>query len=350
MNSWITTVSQILDQGSPLVMATVVSHDGSTPRGTGTRMILGPDQSVSGTVGGGRIEATTLQTAYDIIGSRKWIIQSFDLTSEIADQMDMICGGRMEILIESMTPDEGTSRFFKEAIQILNSRRKGVMVSELPGVSTDISQINRMIFQENGETIGQIPMSPALMAEMNEMAGTLRMPVLKTDGNMRFLVEPARSGDTVYILGAGHVGLQTAILAQMTGFRTVVLDDRIEFANRDRFPDADEVRVLDSFTHAFHEHEILEDAYIVILTRGHLHDKTVLSQALKTPAGYIGMIGSRKKRDTLYRALECEGFSGRDFERVFSPVGLSIGARTPEEIAVSIVAELIQVRALKQNS
>ena len=151
---------------------------------------------------------------------------------------------------------------------------------------------------------------------------------------------------TVYLFGAGHVSLQTAILAKRVGFETVVLDDRMEFANRCRFSDADDVRVLASFEQAFEGLEIHADSYLVILTRGHLHDKTVLQQALKTPAGYIGMIGSRKKRDAVYRALEKEGFSSADFEKVHCPIGLSIGAQSPEEIAVSIVAEMIHARSL----
>ncbi|MFZ3046285.1 MAG: XdhC family protein, partial [Desulfatirhabdiaceae bacterium] len=137
---------------------------------------------------------------------------------------------------------------------------------------------------------------------------------------------------------------ETAILSKMIGFETVVLDDRPEFANRERFPEADEIRILSSFDCALDGLVIDGKGYIVILTRGHLHDKTVLGLALRKPARYIGMIGSRKKRDAIYRALEREGFSNDDLARVHSPIGLSIGAQTPAEIAVSIAAELIRVR------
>jgi len=131
----------------------------------------------------------------------------------------------------------------------------------------------------------------------------------------------------------------------MVEFRTVVLDDRAEFANRKRFAETDEVIVLENFDNAFGGVVIDPDAYIVIVTRGHSHDKTVLAQALKTDAGYIGMIGSRTKRDTIYRALKQEGFTQTDIDRVHSPIGMDIGAETPEEIAISIVAELVRVRA-----
>ena len=129
------------------------------------------------------------------------------------------------------------------------------------------------------------------------------------------------------------------------GFKTVVLDDRPAFANREVFDSADRIILLDTFEHALQAVELDSQSYVVIVTRGHVHDKTVLAQALRTPAGYIGMIGSRRKRDTIYQALRDEGFTAQDVGRVYSPIGLGIGGETPEEIAVSIVAEMIKVRA-----
>jgi xanthine dehydrogenase accessory factor len=134
-------------------------------------------------------------------------------------------------------------------------------------------------------------------------------------------------------------------MAAMVGFGVSVADDRGEYANRERFNDATEIRVLENFGNAFSGVAIGREDLIVILTRGHLHDKTVLAQALNTDAGYIGMIGSRKKRNAIYGALLKDGFSQADLDRVHSPIGLSIGAETPEEIAVSIVAEMIRHRA-----
>jgi len=131
----------------------------------------------------------------------------------------------------------------------------------------------------------------------------------------------------------------------MVDFKTVVLDDREEFARKERFPAVDGIIVLASFEQAFTNLDIDKDSYIVIVTRGHAHDKTVLAQALNTGAGYIGMIGSKSKRNAIYKALKEEGFTDKDIARVFSPIGLEILAETPEEIAVSITAELIKVRA-----
>jgi xanthine dehydrogenase accessory factor len=161
----------------------------------------------------------------------------------------------------------------------------------------------------------------------------------------RFFIDPIFIPGTVFLFGAGHVSQQVAEVATLVKLRTVVLDDREEFANPKRFPKADQIIMLFSFDQAFANLEIDSDSYVVIVTRGHLHDKTVLEQALRTKAGYIGMIGSKRKRDMLYQTLLNEGYTQEDIDRVYCPIGLNIGGETPEEIAVSIVAELIKVRS-----
>jgi xanthine dehydrogenase accessory factor len=138
-------------------------------------------------------------------------------------------------------------------------------------------------------------------------------------------------------------------MAALAGFRVVVIDDRAEFANAERFPDADEVCIIADFSRALDGLAIDADSYIVIVTRGHAFDRVVLEAALKTDAGYIGMISSRRKRDAIYAALTAEGISIEALARIHSPIGLPIGGETPEEIAVSIVAELISERYKKKT-
>ncbi len=156
-------------------------------------------------------------------------------------------------------------------------------------------------------------------------------------------VESLVSPGVVYLIGAGHVALATAHLASFAGFDVVVMDDRSEYANQDRFPAAQKVLVLPSFDGCLRD--LSSNDYVVIVTRGHIYDRDVLAQALRTKAGYIGMIGSRKKRNVIYDSLREDGFSDLDLKRVHSPIGLSIGAETPNEIALSIVAELVKARS-----
>ena len=158
-------------------------------------------------------------------------------------------------------------------------------------------------------------------------------------------LEWIRPRGTAFIFGAGHVGICVAHLASYVDFRVVVVDDRAEFANPQKVPDAHEVAAVDAFDQFFADSSLDEDSYVVIVTRGHAHDKAVLSQALKTPAGYIGMIGSRRKTNLIFQALLTEGFSREDLQRVHAPIGLTIGGETPQEIGVSIVGEMVDVRS-----
>jgi xanthine dehydrogenase accessory factor len=155
----------------------------------------------------------------------------------------------------------------------------------------------------------------------------------------------ARPKETVFIFGAGHCGQKLAPIAEMVDFSTVIVDDRSDFVSAERFPASERVLAPASFEHALDGLSVDERSYIVIMTRGHAHDQAVLTQALRTGAGYIGMIGSKKKVAETFRALREEGFSAEAIGRVHAPIGLEIGSETPEEIAVSIVAELIKVRA-----
>jgi len=150
---------------------------------------------------------------------------------------------------------------------------------------------------------------------------------------------------TVYIFGAGHVGLALEPVLRHIDFRTVVLDDREEYASRERFPQAGEVRVIDSFKNSFGGIECDDDSYIVIVTRGHMGDYDVLKDALEQKRAYIGMIGSRSKTRLLYEKLmNDDGYTKEQLEKVYTPIGENIYAETPEEIAVSIAAEMIKVR------
>ncbi len=160
--------------------------------------------------------------------------------------------------------------------------------------------------------------------------------------------DPINTVSELILCGAGHVASCVAPIAKMAGFRVVVIDDREEFANRERYPSADDIRVV-GFDNLFEQICVTEKSYIAILTRGHVHDRTVLKNALATNAGYIGMVSSSRKRVLLFHSLEAEGCSRERLEQVRTPIGLDIAAETPEEIAISIVAEMIKVRAEKEG-
>ncbi|SPD74115.1 conserved hypothetical protein [uncultured Desulfobacterium sp.] len=168
-------------------------------------------------------------------------------------------------------------------------------------------------------------------------------------GTMEIFIEPIVTDPVLYIFGAGHVSFAISKIGKIVGFKVVVIDDREEFANPERFPEADETIALD-FDKVFSRLKINKLSYIVIVTRGHLLDEKALEWALKTDAGYIGMIGSQKKNQTVMSHLESKGISKERLNSVYAPIGLDIHAETPEEIAVSIIAEIISVRREKKST
>jgi xanthine dehydrogenase accessory factor len=162
-------------------------------------------------------------------------------------------------------------------------------------------------------------------------------------GQLEVFIEPMLPVQSLYIFGAGHVSLSLSKVASLAGFRTVVVDNREQFANRERFPEADAIH-MDEYEEIMPKLEINESSYLAIVTRGHKDDMRVLRWAVTTPARYIGMIGSKRKAIEVFKELEKEGVSAARLEQVHTPIGLEIGAVTPEEIAVSVVAELIAAR------
>ncbi|CCO09207.1 XdhC family aldehyde oxidoreductase maturation factor [Desulforamulus hydrothermalis] len=337
---------QLLNKGESFVQATVLTQSGSAPRTAGAKMIILADKSTMGTIGGGLVEARVQELAAEVFETKEAVTREYHLTGSEAGQMDMICGGMLEVLVEYMdASNKQLFNIYQDIVTAIEKRKRVVMVTPLVNRINEDSQ--SFLVKEDGSVTGTF-FGPAEWMEQFKSQARSRYPKVITIDGQRFLVEPVSTSGTVYIFGAGHVSQRLALLTSLVDFRTIVLDDRKEFANRDRFPTADEVIVLENFEQAFKNLDIDKDNYLVIVTRGHAHDKNVLAQALRTKACYIGMIGSKRKRDTIYRTLREEGHKDDDLKKVYSPIGLEIAAETPEEIAVSIVAELIRVRA-EQN-
>ena len=162
-------------------------------------------------------------------------------------------------------------------------------------------------------------------------------------GTLEVYLEPLLPVQTVYLFGAGHVSVNVCRAARMAGFEVVVIDDREAYANRERFPEAKDI-YADDFARVLSQLAPNQSSYLVIVTRGHREDMSVLRWAVDTPARYIGMIGSQRKIIAIYKHLKSEGVTLEKLARVYAPIGLEIGAVTPEEIAIAIVAELIAIR------
>jgi xanthine dehydrogenase accessory factor len=335
------------------VLATIIVQKGSAPRGIGTRFLIMEDGSFVGTIGGGLLEHQVLEEAKGVFTSHSPKRVAFFLAGTDVAETDMICGGDVEVLLEPIPPgDSDNLQMLKRAVEIGQRGGSGILATVINEDEWPKEKVAKMFLGSDGQRIGSLhghqEIEDRLLEGMDQILGQ-RQPNIITykdaNGNaLEVFVEPLVSDPTLYVFGGGHVSTQIVPLAKRVGFKVVVVDDRPEFADSGRFPEATEVW-QEAFEGVVDRFPIDESSYLVIVTRGHIHDKTVLEQALKSPAKYIGMIGSRRKRNMIYEKLLEGGFKQDDLERVHSPIGIDIRAETPEEIAVSIVAELIRVRA-----
>ena len=350
MNPIAETAANLLHDRNTFVLATIVSRHGSAPRTAGTRMIVTDDGRAIGTIGGGLLEARVLQKARDVLASGVPVMMPFDMTHSDVAGMDMICGGRLEVLLEIVTPESTAATVIESWSKAAAASEPSFFLTMVRISAGTVAAITHGLQQHDRSICGDLDLDPHTLASVIRDCGKLKGLHTANLGEGLLLIEPIIPAETVYVFGAGHVAQPTARLAKMVGFSVCVIDDRIEFANSDRFPDADEVRVIKEFDVALKGLTIDSRGYVVIVTRGHLHDRTVLMQALRTEAAYIGMIGSRRKRDHIFNSLLKEGFTESDLKRVCAPIGLDIGAESCEEIGISIVAEMVHARAQARES
>ncbi len=340
------SIHQHLQENNPVILASVIASRGPTPRKAGAKMVLFQNGDSLGSVGGGALEAAVEKFAKSLWSQKGAMLKLFNLDNERAGSLGMICGGEQEILLTLVVPDDTHRAVFQQLAEPENRREKKHLITCLKGRGPHFENVQLGLMESSGNIIG-LNLPENIQSELNRLTQGHSMPLLKHFENYTCLMEKDYSQGITYIFGAGHVSRPTLAIASMVGFQTIVLDDRPEFANVKYFPQADQVIVLPDFKDIFAEIDITSDAYLVIVTRGHAHDLTVLEQALKTPAAYIGMIGSKRKTRHCFQSLRDKGINADELARVHAPIGLDIQSETPEEIAVSIVAEMIQVRAAR---
>jgi len=334
---------RLLEDGEPFALLTVVAQQGSTPRAAGAQMLVRPGGSIAGTIGGGLLEATMMRESAEAIAAGRSHVSAVDLTGQSVAGPTMICGGHAAVLVASVPAGDTALRTLLDALSRALADGRAAWLYTFFAAEPGPTDVSYCVLQDGADPLGELPCAPA---ELRALAGKIAVhgSAELPDGRS-VCVEALLPPTTAVICGGGHVAKALAPVAAAVGFDVVVLDDRPEFAAAGRFPDASRVVRLETFDDAFAALTITPRSFIVIVTRGHAHDFSVLEQALRTEAGYIGLMGSVSKREKISRALTADGFSAADQERIFSPIGVAIAAETPAELAVSITAELIRVRA-----
>lgn len=326
------TIRESLEAGRRGVLATVISRTGSAPRDVGARMFIDENGQSDGTVGGGLIELQVQNAAVERKDNSAAAIMHFQMNAKTVADQGMICGGNVDVLLEPVMARHGA--LYQRLADMERKGKKGIVVTSL----TDV--FSKTLIDENLGITGDEMSESNAMQCLNLVSGA--RPVISDDG--AFLVEPVFNRARLYIFGAGHVSQFIAKVAAMVEFAVTVIDDRREFANSARFPEADEI-VVEDFVKSFSNLSFSGSEFVVIVTRGHAHDAVVLREALAKDTRYVGMIGSRRKVKMIFDMMRESGFSDEAISKVHAPIGLAIKAETPQEIAVSIVGQLIQVRA-----
>lgn len=344
MRTLIADIDRLLTAGQALVLARIVRLVGSAPRQVGAACIVCADGSLLGTIGGGLLEFEVVARAKQMLaeGAGSAMVE-YRMTGKALEASEMLCGGVADVYLERLAPDNPATReVFAAAARLAAGDARGTLVTRMAaGLAADDARA-RVLLCSGRAAAGGLPGLPEDMSDLTQKRHA-RQETLG-DGGMTVFVETIAAEDRLILFGAGHVAACVAEVAGRVGFGITVVDDRAEFANAERFPMADDI-VVAPFDGVMERLAVTRNSFLVIVTRGHAHDYTVLKQALATRAGYVGMIGSRTKRRTIYNKLLEEGVTQEQLDAVHSPIGLRIGAETPEEIAISIVGEMIAVRA-----
>jgi len=333
--------AQVLMAGENIALITVISTTGSTPGKVGYKMLVwGKSGETLGTIGGGLVEAEVIEKAGNMLPGPENQIIKIDFAGT-EDNERGICGGSIEFLIETF--DEKSLPLFEELSTAVDKGNKGVLASVIsPGKPPN------KIFLQNAEKLNSIPnidLTPEIMESIKKLISQEQSARKTLEDGVEAFIEPICERPMVFIFGGGHLACHISQYTKSLNFRITVCDDRPEFANKERFPDADNI-IVESFGIVFDKIKINKNSYIVIVTKGHKHDEIVLEKAVKTDAKYIGMIGSKRKTLTILKKLKERGIPEETLKKVYSPIGISIGAVTPQEIALSIVCELVKIRRL----
>jgi xanthine dehydrogenase accessory factor len=321
-----------------LILATIVSTKGSSPQVPGVSALFSDKGLLTGTLGGGIMEARAQAKAMEALQSGQSSLERFEFYADITSEEEAICGGEATILFDARPADHKIT--FQKMIRSLKDRNPGVLTTHIQRKNDSIQKLSRAwiektrFFGEEAEKQNQ-----PFREEIKQAFSTGKPAFFKN-----VYLEPQYPLSHLVIAGAGHVGQAVVHIGHLLDFEVTAIDDRPEFANKDVVPEADHIIVGD-VGRSVEKMPKTADTYIVIVTRGHNHDADALKACIGSDAAYIGMIGSGRKIALMREKFIGKGWAtANQFDRIFAPIGIDIQSKTVQEIAVSIAAELIKVR------
>jgi len=334
-------VCRALQEKRDVALATIIAASGSTPAPAESRMIVYPGEKFRsvGTIGGGCLDQSILHAARNDFDQRRARILTFNLNDDLGDT-GLSCGGKLEVLLECLTP--AMLPVYRRIVDGWKSGQDCILVT----TASNDGGARKAVFDIEGNILEGDAFPELTLATVREWVPSIRATGVGrhlSSESEDVIIELIPAAPPLIIFGGGHVGKVVSRCAALVGFRVTVVDDRRAFANKERFPEAENT-LCEAFDMAFQRLPITSSTYVVIATRGHRHDEIVLEKVLQYGTKYVGMIGSRRKILIALDRLRGLGVSEDSLSKVHAPIGLNIGARTAEEIGISIAAELIAVR------
>lgn len=327
------TARKSMEKKQDLVFVTTISSSGSSPRGAGSKMLVLENGTSYGTIGGGNVEYVSIQHAREVLKQKQSCTRGFALHPDQVADLGMICGGDVVIFFQYISWEN--QDFYDLCTRILKSWDKKENTWLIFDITEETVWKAGLYEEQEGLTgLGISDPSPLLQTKA----------VQKVLDGRKYYCEPLVQKGRVYIFGGGHVAQALVPVLARLEFRCVVFDDREAFSNPQVFPEAEQC-ILGDFNRISDYLSIQPQDYVCIMSRGHQYDYLIQKQILTTPAYYIGVMGSRKKKEVIRQKLLADGFFPEDISRITTPIGLDILAETPEEIAVSIAGQLIAERA-----
>lgn len=330
-----------LNHGEQIAVATVVRTWGSSPRPIGSKLAATHSGGITGSVSGGCVEGAVIEECLSVIETKIPKLLKFGIADETAWDVGLPCGGKIEVFVEPFSAYESVFDTFKG---FLEQQKACALVSYISG-SPDGYNHKLLIF-DNHQTLGDLEIGKNVEDLLPILSDTLKAgksSAVDIDEETTLLVEVYPSPDRLIVIGAVHTAEKLVSLARVIGFETIVIDPRRAFNNRERFPDATEL-VLEWPDEALNKLALDRSAYIAVLTHDPKLDDPALLFALKSDARYIGALGSQRTNQKRIERLKEAGLTESEISRMHAPIGLDLGGRRPEEIAVSILGEIVKVR------
>lgn len=327
-------IANYLSEHQSGMLATIIWTSGSTPAPAQSRMLLSREgERISGTIGGGCVEEAIMRRTAALENKNFATILEYELNNEEIES-GLICGGKMRVLLEPIYQSQ------IELYKMISNRIENGNNSILLKIYNKKGTVSECVYDEDLNLLKGEKISSDIV---NESLINKKFPVLIEKQENIFILEQIEGKISLFVFGGGHIGRAISKFASECGFSVTVIDDRIEYANRKIHPEAKRTICI-PFRDISDEIGLNENSYVLIVTRGHSYDEQVLEKVLKYNPKYIGMIGSKRKVLIAFQHLKEKGIEVEKLKNVFAPVGLDIGAVTVEEIAISIIGEMIRVR------